>query len=308
MADKSKSTFARRIRAAKPRATKYEIRDDGIAGLGLSIQPSGVRSFFLAHGARAQTLCLDRQRRHHDRPRGAPRGPQADRQLHRAGEDRQWPQDAGAPDERIRRRVPRTLRPALETPHPGQQRLYRAQAHPARLRPPCGGRDRRRTRQGLVRLHGRDARQRQPLHADPLRDDEDGRALGIPPPQLQSLQEDEALPGAGKGAVPDGGGNGPVQRRAHPRRVLVPPYRRHPPFADADRMPLRRDRLARMGQPQGQTDHASRLEVRAAHGLAFERRPCGHRHHPALQCQWRSKKGPPWRCKKGPLGGCGLVP
>ena len=27
-----------------------------------------------------------------------------------------------------------------------------------------------------------------------------------------------------------------------------------------------------------------------------------------LECQWRSKKGPPWRCKKGPLGGCGLVP
>ena len=52
MADKSKSTFARRIRAAKPRATKYEIRDDGIAGLGLSIQPSGVRSFFLAHMVR----------------------------------------------------------------------------------------------------------------------------------------------------------------------------------------------------------------------------------------------------------------
>ena len=27
-----------------------------------------------------------------------------------------------------------------------------------------------------------------------------------------------------------------------------------------------------------------------------------------LECQWRSKKGPPRRCKKGPLGGCGLVP
>ena len=27
-----------------------------------------------------------------------------------------------------------------------------------------------------------------------------------------------------------------------------------------------------------------------------------------VNCQWRSKKGPPRRCKKGPLGGCGLVP
>ena len=55
MADKTKSSFSRRIRAARPRATKYEIRDDAIAGLGLSIQPSGVRSFFLArmvHGRR----------------------------------------------------------------------------------------------------------------------------------------------------------------------------------------------------------------------------------------------------------------
>ena len=32
------------------------------------------------------------------------------------------------------------------------------------------------------------------------------------------------------------------------------------------------------------------------------------RSHTPLNCQWRSKKGPPWRCKKGPLGGCGLVP
>ena len=31
-------------------------------------------------------------------------------------------------------------------------------------------------------LHGRDARQCQPLHADSVRDDAHGRALGIPPP------------------------------------------------------------------------------------------------------------------------------
>ena len=39
-----KSTFARRIRAAKPRATKYEVRDDMVTGLALAIQPTGVRS------------------------------------------------------------------------------------------------------------------------------------------------------------------------------------------------------------------------------------------------------------------------
>ena len=42
MSEKPKSTFARRVRAAKPRAKKYEIRDDVITGLGLAVQPSGV--------------------------------------------------------------------------------------------------------------------------------------------------------------------------------------------------------------------------------------------------------------------------
>ena len=47
MTDQPKSTFARRVRAAKPRAKKYEIRDDVITGLGLAVQPSGVRTFVL---------------------------------------------------------------------------------------------------------------------------------------------------------------------------------------------------------------------------------------------------------------------
>ena len=47
MSEKPKSTFARRVRAAKPRAKKYEIRDDVITDLGLAMQPSGVRTFVL---------------------------------------------------------------------------------------------------------------------------------------------------------------------------------------------------------------------------------------------------------------------
>ena len=47
MTDQIKSTFARRVRAAKPRARKYEIRDDVVTGLGLAVQPSGVRTFVL---------------------------------------------------------------------------------------------------------------------------------------------------------------------------------------------------------------------------------------------------------------------
>ena len=45
MSEKPKSTFARRGRAAKPRAGKYEIRDDMVTGLGLAVQPTGVRTF-----------------------------------------------------------------------------------------------------------------------------------------------------------------------------------------------------------------------------------------------------------------------
>ncbi len=47
MNDQPKSTFARRVRAAKPRDKKYEIRDDVITGLGLTVQPSGGRTFVL---------------------------------------------------------------------------------------------------------------------------------------------------------------------------------------------------------------------------------------------------------------------
>ena len=50
-----KSTFARRVRAARPRAKKYEVRDDVVTGLALAVQPTGVRTYFLArivHGRR----------------------------------------------------------------------------------------------------------------------------------------------------------------------------------------------------------------------------------------------------------------
>ena len=46
MNDQPQSTFARRVRAARARARKYEIRDDIAIGLGLTIQPAGVRTFF----------------------------------------------------------------------------------------------------------------------------------------------------------------------------------------------------------------------------------------------------------------------
>ena len=55
MADRPNPTFARCVRAARPRARNCEIRADIVIGLGLTIQPSGVRTLFFArlvHGRR----------------------------------------------------------------------------------------------------------------------------------------------------------------------------------------------------------------------------------------------------------------
>ena len=54
MSDNPKSTFAKRVRAAKPRETRYDIRDDVIPGLSLRVFPSGARSFALARMARGR--------------------------------------------------------------------------------------------------------------------------------------------------------------------------------------------------------------------------------------------------------------
>ena len=45
MTDQPKSTFARRIRTARPRDKRHEIRDDTVQGLMLRIFPSGARTF-----------------------------------------------------------------------------------------------------------------------------------------------------------------------------------------------------------------------------------------------------------------------
>ena len=47
MTEPTKSTFARRIRAARPREKRYSIRDDVIKGLCLRVYPSGTRNFVL---------------------------------------------------------------------------------------------------------------------------------------------------------------------------------------------------------------------------------------------------------------------
>ena len=54
MTDNPKSTFAKHVRAAKPRARKYDVWDDVISGLGLRVGTSGHRSFFLRRTVRGR--------------------------------------------------------------------------------------------------------------------------------------------------------------------------------------------------------------------------------------------------------------
>ena len=54
MTDPTKSTFARRIRAANPRTRKYDVWDDAISGLGLRVGTNGHRSFFLRRTVRGR--------------------------------------------------------------------------------------------------------------------------------------------------------------------------------------------------------------------------------------------------------------
>ena len=54
MTDNHKSTFARRVRAAKARPRKYDVWDDVISGLGLRVGTGGHRSFFLRRTVRGR--------------------------------------------------------------------------------------------------------------------------------------------------------------------------------------------------------------------------------------------------------------
>ena len=54
MTDRTKSTFSKRTRAAKPRPKKYDVWDDVISGLGRRVGTSGYRSFFLRRSVRGR--------------------------------------------------------------------------------------------------------------------------------------------------------------------------------------------------------------------------------------------------------------
>ncbi len=55
MTDRSKSTFARRVRAAKPTDKRHDVPDDVIKGLSLRVYPSGSRTYCLTRMVRGRT-------------------------------------------------------------------------------------------------------------------------------------------------------------------------------------------------------------------------------------------------------------
>ena len=54
MTDRPKSTFARRVRAARPRSKRYDIRDDVVTGLILRVLPTGTRTYTLERAVRGR--------------------------------------------------------------------------------------------------------------------------------------------------------------------------------------------------------------------------------------------------------------
>ena len=233
MTDNPKSTFARRGRAARPRDRKYELRDDMVTGLGLAVQPTGVRTFVFNRMVRGRRRYAT----------------------------------VGSADAMTVPEARKLIAAFLDTAK--NDNGPRTPGHPMDA--------------FAAEFLDRQARRRQPRHAGSVHHDAHGRALGVSLPQLQPVQERQAIPNAAQGAVSCCRGDGPAQRRAHPRRVLVPPGRRRHPPADAHRMPLRRSRLARMGLDSRHAHPSARLEVRTANGLAVERRARSHRRHPAIQ-------------------------
>ena len=54
MSDKPNSSFARRVRAAKPRSKRFDIRDDVVTGLILRVLPTGTRTYTLERAVRGR--------------------------------------------------------------------------------------------------------------------------------------------------------------------------------------------------------------------------------------------------------------
>ena len=74
MIEKPKSTFVRRVRAAKPRDKRYDNRDDVVTGLIFRVFPERDAHVHPgAHRARAPTLRQYRPRRNAHRPASPPR-------------------------------------------------------------------------------------------------------------------------------------------------------------------------------------------------------------------------------------------
>ena len=182
MTDPNGSTFARRVRAARPRNRPYDVWDDVIAGLALRVGATGHRSFFLRRSVRGRkryaaignademTVPEARQKARKliaafidtAKANGGPRTPGR-------------PMNAFAEEflERYARHwKPTTLKSSALCI---REYILPAFGHLTVDAITVGA------GQGLVRVHGRPARHGQPLHAGPVHVMmKHGRALGLP--------------------------------------------------------------------------------------------------------------------------------
>ena len=277
MTDNPKSTFAKRVRAARPRAGTYNVWDDVISGLGLRVGTSGHRAFFLRRSVRG-------------RIRSATIGnadamtvPEARAEARKllatfiepARKDN-GPRTPGHPmaafageflDRQARHWKPRTL----ET----NTYMVRKYILPAFDHLTVDGIAVEHVRDWFASLAERpgSANRAMPVLSVMMRMAE---LWGYRPHNSNPCKKTRRYRTEPRERFLSAGRDGPAQRRSLPRRVLLPASRRHHPPADADRMPRRRSRLPRMGLDQGQAHPPSRFKVRAAHGLAVERRARDH--------------------------------
>ena len=284
MSDQPKSTFAQRTHAAKPREKRYDIRDDVIPGLFLRVFPSGSRSFALDRMTRgrrrfatlgsADTMTVPEARAEARRliasfaetakKDGGPRTPGHPMDAFAAEfHDRQAWHWKPTTHESNAYMVRKYILPAFVHITVDAIAVEHVKDWFASMADRPGSANRAMpvlsTMMRMAELWGY-----RPHNSNPCKNTK--RYRMEPKARFLTAEEMARL-------------NAVLNRD----EFYCPPGRRRHPAVDAERLPLRRSRLARMGLDSRQAHTPSRFEVRAAHGVAVERRARGHRRHPAIQ-------------------------
>ena len=284
MSDNPKSTFARRVRAARPRARKYEIRDDMVTGLGLAVQPTGVRTFVFNR--------MVRERRRYATVGSAdamtvPEARTEGRKLVAAFLDTvkndNGPRTPGHPMDAF---AAEFLDRQAWRWKPGTREsnayLVRKYILPAFRHMTVDASAVEHVKDWFASMADRPgaANRAMPVLSMMMRMAELWGYRSHNSNPCKNARRYRMEPKARFLAAEEMARLNAVLTRDE---FYCPQGRRRYPPADADRVPLRRSRLARMGLDSRHAHPSARLEVRTAHGLAVERHARRHRRHPAIQ-------------------------